>query len=278
MCRLYGLRANEPTKVECTLVHAQNALMVQSAGDLRGKAHTDGWGIAFYEDGRPTIERRPIAAFEDAHFNATAERVYSQTVMAHIRQATVGTASLENTHPFCHGPWTFAHNGSITAFDDVRLQLESEIDISHVGLPTGTTDSELAFHWLLSRMARQGMSLQGRSTDLNATREIVGAAVREIAGLSEAANAPEPAQLNFLLTDGHVMVASCWNRSLFWVHRDGLRDCEVCGIPHVHHDLRAHYHAIVVASEPISHESWQEIPNHSIVSISADLSLEVRPV
>ena len=25
MCRLYGFRANEPTKVECTLVYAQNA-------------------------------------------------------------------------------------------------------------------------------------------------------------------------------------------------------------------------------------------------------------
>ena len=27
MCRLYGFRANEETKVECTLVHAQNALL-----------------------------------------------------------------------------------------------------------------------------------------------------------------------------------------------------------------------------------------------------------
>ena len=36
MCRLYGFRANEPTKVECTLVHAQNALIVQSREDLAG--------------------------------------------------------------------------------------------------------------------------------------------------------------------------------------------------------------------------------------------------
>ena len=33
MCRLYAMRANEPTRVECSLVHAQNALMQQSQGD-----------------------------------------------------------------------------------------------------------------------------------------------------------------------------------------------------------------------------------------------------
>ncbi len=30
MCRLYALRASEPTRVECSLVRAQNALMEQS--------------------------------------------------------------------------------------------------------------------------------------------------------------------------------------------------------------------------------------------------------
>ncbi len=33
MCRLYALHANEPIRVECSLVTAQNALMRQSQGD-----------------------------------------------------------------------------------------------------------------------------------------------------------------------------------------------------------------------------------------------------
>jgi predicted glutamine amidotransferase len=53
MCRLYGFRANEPTKVECTLVYAQNALMVQSREDLTGRGNAHGWGIATYEDHCP---------------------------------------------------------------------------------------------------------------------------------------------------------------------------------------------------------------------------------
>ena len=62
MCRLYGFRGNEPTKVECSLVYAQNALLAQSTGDERGEAHLDGWGIAVYEDGWPEVERRDTAA------------------------------------------------------------------------------------------------------------------------------------------------------------------------------------------------------------------------
>ena len=68
MCRLYGFRANEPTKVECTLVHAQNALLLQSQSDQRGKSHPDGWGISAYQGERPWCERHALAAYEDAPF------------------------------------------------------------------------------------------------------------------------------------------------------------------------------------------------------------------
>jgi hypothetical protein len=43
MCRLYGFRATEPTKIECTLVHAQNALIIQSYRDQSGTSHLNGW-------------------------------------------------------------------------------------------------------------------------------------------------------------------------------------------------------------------------------------------
>ena len=74
MCRLYGFRANEPTKVECTLVHAQNALMVQSREDLAGKSHANGWGLATYEDHLPHLERQAWAAYHGEHFRRAAAR------------------------------------------------------------------------------------------------------------------------------------------------------------------------------------------------------------
>ena len=59
MCRLYAMSANEPTRVECSLVHAQNALMQQSEQDAEGLMHGHGWGVADYRDGVPPLGFMP---------------------------------------------------------------------------------------------------------------------------------------------------------------------------------------------------------------------------
>ena len=126
MCRLYGFIANEPTKVDCSLVYSQNALMMQSRVDERGTDHADGWGIVTYQDGRPDLSKKATAAFEDQHFSTTAEMAYSTAIVAHVRRATVGKVSLNNTHPFTSGKWTFAHNGTVTGFSRLGNELKNE--------------------------------------------------------------------------------------------------------------------------------------------------------
>ena len=59
MCRLYAFRSTEETKVECTLVHAQNALMAQSRRDRSGLSHAHGWGIVAYVGDRRSIPVSP---------------------------------------------------------------------------------------------------------------------------------------------------------------------------------------------------------------------------
>ncbi|MEM8752717.1 MAG: class II glutamine amidotransferase, partial [Pseudomonadota bacterium] len=103
MCRLYALHATETTKVECGLVRAQNALMVQSQGDAEGLVHGHGWGVADYPDGAPVIERQTWAAWKGERFAKAAARTYARTVVAHVRKATVGPAHIDNTHPFVFG-------------------------------------------------------------------------------------------------------------------------------------------------------------------------------
>jgi glutamine amidotransferase len=273
---LYSLSANEPTKVECTLVYAQNALLRQSRGDRRGKDHSDGWGIACYRDGVPRVERRATAAHEDIHFSATAERVYSTKVVAHVRRATVGPPSLQNTHPFTYGPWTFAHNGTLRGVDRLEAELLQEIPDELRALRVGNTDSELIFYWLLGRMRARGQSLESPCTDLerltDEVREGVAALVRR------SVDGEEPSRLTVILTDGRVLVASRWQHSLFLVRREGVRDCDICGIPHVHHDESVDYRAVVLASEPISSEAWEEVPEGSVVAIGADLEPAIRPI
>lgn len=277
MCRLYGFRATEPTKVECTLVLAQNALMSQSRTDLRGTSHPDGWGIGYYEDASPETARRDTAAYQDLNFSITAERMYARTVLAHVRRATIGGVSLENTHPFVYGRWSFAHNGTVRGYERVAPQLERETRPSLLRLRRGRTDSELVFYWLLSRLKSAGNDLRSGS-DCRSLVQAMRDAIHTLEARCRAAHAQKAAQLNFVLTDGRVLVASRWRNSLHWVARTGVHDCEICGIPHIHHETGIEYRAVVVASEPISHENWQELAEGAILCVDEEVRTETHRI
>jgi predicted glutamine amidotransferase len=278
MCRLYGFRANELTKVECTLVYAQNALLRQSASDLRGRSHSDGWGIGFYEDHRPEIERRDTAAHKDEFFSLTAARMYATTVVAHVRAATVGAHSQLNTHPFIHHTWAFAHNGTVRGFDAIGPRLVSETDPDLRELKQGDTDSETTFYWLLTRMRRADIDLDSAMIKPKELVSVFADAIDYLDRLCAHAEPEKPAQLNFLLTNGKLMVASRWRNSLHWLRRDGVQDCEICGIPHIRHSPEASYKAIVIASEPITHEAWIEVPENCILAVDERLDTELQLV
>lgn len=159
MCRLYGFRATALTKVECTLVHAQNALLAQSRRDERGQAHADGWGIACYNGGAvPQLVRHETAAFDDTLFSHHAETMYATTVVAHVRLATVGYVGTLNSHPFTHDGWSFAHNGTLPGFDRLAAELARESGALQ-DFRLGATDSEQLFLWLLNRLQQNGIQL-----------------------------------------------------------------------------------------------------------------------
>jgi glutamine amidotransferase len=276
MCRHYLFRANAPTKVECSLIRAQNALLSQSRADRRGVAHPDGWGVAVYQGDCPTLERRAAAAYEDLHFNTTAERVYSETVLAHVRKATIGEPSLANTHPFAHGCWVFSHNGTVTGFRHVQKQLIHETAPELREFRQGTTDSEQVFYWLLTRMIEAGLSPEERCTDPARLAAVVSDSLVKLASLCAETSPAEPPRLNILLTDGESAVATRWNNTLWYVCREGTHDCEICGIPHVHERPADEYLAVLIASEPVSDEDWRELPDRSLILVDARLRPEIR--
>src|SRR5688572_18576738 len=114
MCRLFGFRSVIPSKVHRSLVEVDNALCTQS------RRHPDGWGVAYYIDGSPHVVKSSSTALNDHLFQRVGGIVSSETVVAHVRKATVGTQSILNSHPFQYGRWVFAHNGDVPLFEDVR--------------------------------------------------------------------------------------------------------------------------------------------------------------
>jgi len=268
MCRLYGFRANEPTKVECSLVHAQNALMAQSREDQEGLTHGHGWGVAEHPDGIPFVEKQAWAAYHGEQFKKTAARVYSKAVIAHVRRATVGPPGLENTHPFVHGPWLFAHNGTVPNFDHVRDRLIDALDPLHRSEIRGSTDSEHVFRYLL------GLWQHDPERDL---LETLRSGLEQVIAWCRDIDSQAKASLNVLWTDGEHLVGSRLGRTLWYLERDGIHVCEICGKSHVHHNPERAYRAVEIASEPITHERWLQVPDGTVFSVDPDMRLRIEP-
>src|SRR5947209_3820486 len=136
MCRLFGMSGGMH-EVEATfwLLDAPSSLLVQSEGQ------PDGVGLGTFDaDGTPRIYRKPVSANRSQTFIASAQAVRSRTFLSHIRHATAGAPTLENTHPFEHQGRIFAHNGVIGDLPGLRRRLDDHLD-----LVRGTTDSELFF-------------------------------------------------------------------------------------------------------------------------------------
>lgn len=203
MCRLFGFRSVIPSQVHRSLLAAENALGVQS------NAHPDGWGVAFYVDGAPHVTRSPQTALGDQLFHRLSGVVSSQTVLAHVRNATHGSKTVFNCHPFQHGRWVFAHNGDVANFAAVREALLAEVTPNLRRFILGETDSEIVFFMFLSLLqarARDGADLAQAIEAL----ELTVARVRAIAD-----SATTPSTLTLIATNGEILVATQGGKELF---------------------------------------------------------------
>lgn len=130
------------------LLEAPDSLALQS------RRHPDGYGIAtFEEDGSPEMHKRPAAAYEDELFARIARDEESSTFLAHIRYASTGGLTVQNTHPFEQDGRVFAHNGYVGGLD----ALESRLADSYHELVHGETDSERFFALITREIRAVGM-------------------------------------------------------------------------------------------------------------------------
>ena len=103
--------------------------------------------------------RFPEAAHQDDAF-VEATNMRGRLFNVHVRRATMGGLAPENTHPFCLGPYSFGHNGTIVRFPKL---LEPGVP-----KPRGQTDSEHFFNFLM------------RDFDPGHARRCLRRAVREV--------------------------------------------------------------------------------------------------
>lgn len=192
MCRVLGCVAAEPVSLRHELLEAENPMIRQS------EHHDSGWGMAVYNRGagdEPRCVRFPEAAFTDNGF-VEATELKGRIFNAHVRRATMGGLVLENTHPFCLGPYSFCHNGTVLHFPRL-LELG-------VPKPAGNTDSEHMFNYLITHIDRG---------------DVVGSLRRLVQGVISRS---QFSGLNFLFGDGERLYA--YRLGIFelhWLHRPG---------------------------------------------------------
>ena len=183
MCQLLGMNCNVPTDVTFSFTG-----FAQRGG--KTDHHTDGWGIAFFEDKGLRHFVDHLAAVDSPVAELIRRYpIKSRNVIAHIRKATQGVVSLQNCHPFVRElwgrNWVFAHNGDLKNF---APKLHAHFQ------PIGNTDSEQAFCWIMQELWKSHAGVPSIEELTHTLREL-------------AAKISPHGTFNFLLSNGEALWA-----------------------------------------------------------------------
>lgn len=289
MCRLFGFRSNVVSRAHRSLVAAENAVAQQA------RRHQDGWGIGYFLGDDPYVHKSHVGAAEDNRFQRISQRLRSHTFVVHVRHATVGGIDPFNSHPFRHGAWMFAHNGSLWGFARHQPYLLANTDPDLRNLIFGSTDSEHLFYYLLTALRRAGFPADGRgAVNVSEAAAVMREALKPLFS-SAAAHALDPPKVNFILTNGQVFFAQRAGMELYLAtQKTSCADFNTCTeadkvcmggpLPSLramtgrHDRARRRCNHLIVASEPLSGEEvWEEIPDGWMVSLDDDLRLRLHP-
>lgn len=255
MCRLFGLHAGaDPVTATFWLLNAPDSLREQSHRE------PDGAGIGvFAPDGRPVMDKQPIAAWQDAEFARVARTARGRTFIAHVRYASTGAHTVANTHPFAQAGRLFAHNGAFGGLDLLDARLAG---LPGAGVVEGQTDSERMFALITGETSCNGGD--------------VGAGV--ISALSWIADRLPVFALNLIL----VTPDDLWAVRYPDTHELYVLDRKVSPTAlHVrskrirtHSDELTAQPAVVIASEPMDGESgWRLMDPGEMVHVGKDLTI-----
>lgn len=238
MCQLLGMNSNRPVSL-----HRSLEGFLRRGGDT--DHHGDGWGIAYFRNGRfrHSVEQGPAARSPLAR--SLCRRPFeSCNVIVHLRKATQGPVAERNCHPFVRRlwgrEWVFAHNGHLRDLPHETPEAPYQ--------PVGDTDSERAFCALLNGLAQIFGPHPPRPSLLR----------RALAHLT--ARLASHGSFNYLLCDGRQLFAHC-STELHWLRREApFRTARLVDSPRRIHFGRHNHREnriTVIATRPLTaDEAW----------------------
>ena len=236
-------------------------------GGLTGP-HKDGWGVAFYGDKDVRLIKEPEPASDSDCARFIAKHHWrSRIVISHVRRATQGARTLENTQPFARElgghMQVFAHNGDLGA---VRQQTHLRLGRFR---PVGETDSEYAFCVLLAWMEERWLS--AGPPPLAERLDLVARFAAAIRPLGPA---------NFLYADGEFLFVHGHRRrhegqtgyhppGVHTLHRTCAAELSAVSVPGLHIATASGPQEVVLAaSVPLTMEPWTPAPEGAVIAIA----------
>jgi len=253
MCRLFGLTAGvTPVSATFWLLDAPDSLEAQS------HRNADGSGIGFFDSaGAPVVDKQPEPAFSDQEFVHEARQASSATFVAHVRWASTGGRTVQNTHPFVMNGRIMAHNGGVGELPRLDERLGS-----YAGLVLGDTDSERYF------------ALITRETDAHGGD--VAAGITAAAGWI-AAHLPVSSLNAVVIARGELWALRYpAQHALHILERPAGPGLHVrSAISSIHAPTLDQAASVVVASEELDGESgWRMLAPGELVHVGPDLSVD----
>ncbi len=268
MCRLLAY-LGRPIQLDRLLLKPEHSLVAQSYQPREmtsGVVNADGFGIGWYDSDPevdPFLYKNLLPIWNDTNLPHLSRYIETGTFLGCVRSATAGQdVTLNNCPPFGDRGILAVHNGFIenfrkTLYRPIRNKLEDDIyqQIS------GTTDTEHIFALFLSLLDvtadHHPQPHPPLTSALHSTLRI----------LTELAR-PEGVKFsaNFIITDGHQLVASRFANqtgapSLYWLRDDP-------NFPE----------SVMIASEPLFEGDWNKCPEESIITVGENLDINIHQI
>ncbi len=251
MCRLFGLYANKNVNVNFSFYKADKSLIKQSY------ENPSGWGIAWF-DKKWNVCKEPRPLFQSYKAESIIKKAYGRIIISHVRMATHGGETIENTHPWLYKNWVFAHNGVI---DDKKLINFIKNEFKDF---EGETDSEKLFHLIIQEIHELNNPIEGIKSAIDKIKNI------------------RFSSLNFITSNGRELYALRYTKekedyyTLYYTERpkEGifLRSKDTRQL--IEMKLHSGEKAIIIASECMTEEDWKLIENKHLIVIDENLNIK----
>lgn len=237
MCRLLAIIPKDNKRIiNDALLEFQKLAECGYVPQGKPRGHQDGWGIATIKNSQLTgLEKQTGSALANQKFSEFIKSdvaTKADVIVAHLRKASVGGISINNTHPFVYKNFIFGHNGSI--FNNHQISLGPKF----ASLVRGETDSERFFLFLMEAL-EEGKSLEQAIDFIKANFDY--------------------RSINFILSDGQTL----------WALRAAKVDLDYYTL---YQGEEPKTKAIIICSEklPLANIDWRGLANNQLQKIKFD--------